>query len=225
MATEHIDAVNKELLELERFFVDFYSADCYALPPTYTPGLLPFLSIDACNSLQGHGHPTTSFVYPEVEDPESGRFLEDLRERYKQLKAVQDQLRIELTRLRIWELIKKQPDLPQTQSGTSSATAMASSPTSTFDCPQSTAEASAKTKGAVKAQTSPSAPTIAEGSMLILTYRIDEVSSVLKAKSYSCGILLVALCLLLLAIPSLLDTDVQKPAKGPARSQYPWPRR
>ncbi|KAF9361535.1 hypothetical protein BGX26_002040 [Mortierella sp. AD094] len=105
METEYLDIVNKEILEIELFFKELYSPLSYSssfrLPATYTPRLLPFLkpsqSERASRSLTD---PADSETGSEAEE----RFVADLRERYKQLKVVQDQLHVELTRLRIWKL-------------------------------------------------------------------------------------------------------------------------
>ncbi|KAF9321786.1 hypothetical protein BG003_011510 [Podila horticola] len=123
MATEYLAKVNLELLEIESFFQELYQSSS-ALPSTYTPGLLPYLRL---NGTPGHGSDrrmsTSSykdqllddFVLEGVTTPVSSTpslslyseseevFTADLRVRYKELKAIQDQLHLELTRHQLWQ--------------------------------------------------------------------------------------------------------------------------
>ncbi|KAF9113017.1 hypothetical protein BGX27_002369 [Mortierella sp. AM989] len=108
MESEYLDIVNKEILEVELFFKELYSSTSTSssiLPATYTPGLLPFLKLHDITFLQCTNCTRTfaAFSSSETNSEAEKHLVEDLRERYKQLKVIQDQLHLELTRLRIWE--------------------------------------------------------------------------------------------------------------------------
>ncbi|KAF8982433.1 hypothetical protein BGZ46_001272 [Entomortierella lignicola] len=114
METEYLDIVNKEILEIELFFKELYnsssSPSSSILPQTYTPRLLPFLRLESISSQTGQDSSSfVSLTSSEADGEAEERFVADLRERYKQLKVVQDQLHIELTRLRIWKLTAQIP--------------------------------------------------------------------------------------------------------------------
>ncbi|KAF9367978.1 hypothetical protein CPB97_005094 [Podila verticillata] len=123
MATEYLEKVSQELREIESFFQELYQSSS-ALPPVYTPGLLPYLRLnDASSHGSGRRMSTSSykdnllddFVLEGVTTPVSSApsmslfseseeaFTADLRVRYKELKAIQDQLHLELTRHQLWK--------------------------------------------------------------------------------------------------------------------------
>ncbi|KAF9172494.1 hypothetical protein BGX21_009452 [Mortierella sp. AD011] len=105
METEYLDIVNKEILEIELFFKELYSpSSCPSsirLSASYTPRLLPLIKP---SQNEGTSHSINGYTVSEADNVAEERFVADLRERYKQLKVVQDQLHVELTRLRIWKL-------------------------------------------------------------------------------------------------------------------------
>ncbi|KAF9897997.1 hypothetical protein BX616_004644 [Lobosporangium transversale] len=145
METEYLDEVNRELRTIERFFQKYYGPALSSLSSVYTPELLPLLHPESV--LAGHQvgsaftHTTQSTSSPISNDSRleneilgEERLVENLRARYMQLKAVQDQLHLELTRLRIWSLTKQtseshQPPFTDTVAATIAAAAPASSPT------------------------------------------------------------------------------------------------
>ncbi|KAG0012096.1 hypothetical protein BGZ82_002730, partial [Podila clonocystis] len=124
MATEYLAKVCQELLEIESFFQELYQSSS-ALPPSYTPGLLPYLRLNGASSLGSDRRMSTAssykdqllddFVLEGVTTPVSSApslslysdsedvFTADLRVRYKELKAIQDQLHLELTRHQLWQ--------------------------------------------------------------------------------------------------------------------------
>ncbi|KFH73244.1 hypothetical protein MVEG_00465 [Podila verticillata NRRL 6337] len=123
MATEYLEKVNQELREIESFFQELYQSSS-ALPQVYTPGLLPYLRLNDASSLGSGRRMSTSsykdnllddFVLEGVTTPVSSApsmslfseseeiFTADLRVRYKELKAIQDQLHLELTRHQLWK--------------------------------------------------------------------------------------------------------------------------
>ncbi|KAG0034127.1 hypothetical protein BGZ81_006153 [Podila clonocystis] len=124
MATEYLAKVNQELLEIESFFQELYQSSS-ALSPSYTPGLLPYLRLTGASSLGSDRRMSTEpshkdqllddFVFEGVTTPVSSMpslslysdsedvFTADLRVRYKELKAIQDQMHLELTRHHLWQ--------------------------------------------------------------------------------------------------------------------------
>ncbi|KAF9301806.1 hypothetical protein BGZ74_006228 [Mortierella antarctica] len=124
MATEYLAKVNQELLEIESFFQELYQSSS-ALPPTYTPGLLPYLRLNGASShgsdrrmstassykdqllddfvLEGVATPVSSAPSISLYSDSEEIFTADLRVRYKELKAIQDQLHLELTRHQLWQ--------------------------------------------------------------------------------------------------------------------------
>ncbi|KAG0005078.1 hypothetical protein BGZ79_006941 [Entomortierella chlamydospora] len=115
METEYLDIVNKEILEIELFFKELYSpSSCPSsirLSASYTPRLLPLIKP---SQNEGTSHSINGYTISETDSVAEERFVADLRERYKQLKVVQDQLHVELTRLRIWKLTTlPQQDAPK----------------------------------------------------------------------------------------------------------------
>lgn len=123
MATEYLEKVNQELREIESFFQELYQSSS-ALPAVYTPGLLPYLRLNGASSHGSGRRMSTSsykdtflddFVLEGVATPVSSApsvslfseseevFTADLRVRYKELKTIQDQLHLELTRHQLWK--------------------------------------------------------------------------------------------------------------------------
>ncbi|KAG0075298.1 hypothetical protein BGZ92_002968 [Podila epicladia] len=124
MATEYLAKVNQELLEIESFFQELYQSSS-TLPPTYTPGLLPYLRLTGTSShgsdrrlstassckdqllddfvLEGVATPVSSAPSMSLYVDSEELFTADLRVRYKELKAIQDQLHLELTRHQLWQ--------------------------------------------------------------------------------------------------------------------------
>ncbi|KAG0282055.1 hypothetical protein BGZ96_000883 [Linnemannia gamsii] len=122
METEYLDIVNKELHDIQQFFAQYYypppTTQHYQhalsvlplLKPTLTP---PSSSLSSTVSTDDHGDDLFDFpsLYhtsppPSTNDSigdavERDQYVADLRDRYKQLKAVQDQMHLELTRSRI----------------------------------------------------------------------------------------------------------------------------
>ncbi|KAF9545915.1 hypothetical protein EC957_010420 [Mortierella hygrophila] len=125
METEYLDIVNKELHDIQQFFAHYY----YPSPPltnpqhaltvlpllkpnttlTSPPSSLPSPSYDT-DTLHGGGDDLFDFpsLYHTSPPPppsscgeEMDRYVADIRDRYKQLKAIQDQMHLELTRSRI----------------------------------------------------------------------------------------------------------------------------
>ncbi|KAG0360113.1 hypothetical protein BGZ54_009696, partial [Gamsiella multidivaricata] len=105
METQYLDSVNKELQDIERFFQELYNSHPSNPPAAYASSLLPLLKFGSCKpSPRSSNAPSTnSFIRSAVDDTDEDYAVADLRARYRQLKAVQDQLHIELTRSRIWE--------------------------------------------------------------------------------------------------------------------------
>ncbi|KAG0059538.1 hypothetical protein BGZ89_000324 [Linnemannia elongata] len=127
METEYLDVVNKELHDIQEFFAHYYYPSpaltnpqpaltvlpllkpntTLASPPSFSP---PSSSHDT-DTL--HGGDDDLFDFPSLYhtspppppssscDEENDQYVADLRDRYKQLKAVQDQMHLELTRSRI----------------------------------------------------------------------------------------------------------------------------
>ncbi|KAF9433664.1 hypothetical protein BGZ76_009157 [Entomortierella beljakovae] len=101
METEYLDAVNKEILGIELFFKQLY--DSTKTPSSccttgFKPEVLPFLKPKLVD------FPHNSHCTHNTVDYFSDESVAALQERYKQLKVVQDQLYLELTRLRIWKI-------------------------------------------------------------------------------------------------------------------------
>ncbi|KAH7042380.1 hypothetical protein BKA57DRAFT_471878 [Linnemannia elongata] len=127
METEYLDVVNKELHDIQEFFAHYY----YPSPPltnpqpalTVLPLLKPNTTLTSPPSFSPpssshdtdtlHGGDDDLFDFPSLYhtspppppssscDEEKDQYVADLRDRYKQLKAVQDQMHLELTRSRI----------------------------------------------------------------------------------------------------------------------------
>ncbi|KAG0062289.1 hypothetical protein BGZ90_003172 [Linnemannia elongata] len=127
METEYLDVVNKELHDIQEFFAHYY----YPSPPltnpqpalTVLPLLKPNTTLTSPPSFPPpssshdtdtlHGGGDDLFDFPSLYhtspppppssscDEEKDQYVTDLRDRYKQLKAVQDQMHLELTRSRI----------------------------------------------------------------------------------------------------------------------------
>ncbi|KAI8604397.1 hypothetical protein EDD21DRAFT_366358 [Dissophora ornata] len=103
MNTEYLDAVDKELFDIEDFFKDIHNPTANSAINIH-PRLLPFLKFGAYSPSADESaatRSTASLASTKVEDMASERFLVDLKERYKHLKLVQDQHRIDLARLQI----------------------------------------------------------------------------------------------------------------------------
>ncbi|KAG0272159.1 hypothetical protein BGZ95_012104, partial [Linnemannia exigua] len=126
--TEYLNLVNKELHDIQQFFAHYYcSLDPSISSPTTTPSILlpaqrtltvlPLLKLpltprtsSSHDTLRENNNNDASFDTSSTfsfssSDPSSyserDQYVSDLRDRYKQLKAVQDQMHLELTRARI----------------------------------------------------------------------------------------------------------------------------
>ncbi|KAI8360645.1 hypothetical protein B0O80DRAFT_423212 [Mortierella sp. GBAus27b] len=97
MMDKPIEAINKELREIERFFESFYTSESGTLPEAYTPGILPFLNLSRgyhASSRSSTSSSTTNSATEGISASDSERYVADLKARYKQLKAAQDQLHL-----------------------------------------------------------------------------------------------------------------------------------
>ncbi|KAF9146073.1 hypothetical protein BG015_011702 [Linnemannia schmuckeri] len=130
METEYLDIVNKELHDIQQFFAHYYypsrpllstlTNQQHALavlpllkPSTVIPPSSPPSSSHGTDTIHDGGDDLFdfSFLYHTYPPPppsscggdgvEKDQYVADLRDRYKQLKAVQDQMHLELTRSRI----------------------------------------------------------------------------------------------------------------------------
>ncbi|KAF9124676.1 hypothetical protein BGX30_000842, partial [Mortierella sp. GBA39] len=124
--TEYLDIVNKELHDIQQFFAHYYYPSPPLTNPQHAPTVLPLLKPNTTptspsssslpsssydtDTLHGGGDDLFDFssLYHTSPPPppsscreEMDQYVADLRDRYKQLKAVQDQMHLELTRSRI----------------------------------------------------------------------------------------------------------------------------
>ncbi|KAK3830269.1 MAG: hypothetical protein JOS17DRAFT_747438 [Linnemannia elongata] len=126
METEYLDIVNKELHDIQLFFAHYYHPSPSHTNPPHAYSVLPLLKPNITptspptSSQPSSSHDTDTFLggdddlfdfsslYHTSPPPPSSsggeewnQYVADLRDRYKQLKAVQDQMHLELTRSRI----------------------------------------------------------------------------------------------------------------------------
>ncbi|KAF8931737.1 hypothetical protein BGZ47_011711 [Haplosporangium gracile] len=130
METEYLGIVNKELHDIQQFFIHYYYPSPLSLstltnqqhalavlpllkPSTFTPPSPPPSFSHDTDTIPNGGDDLFDFssLYHTSPPPppsscggdgvERDQYVADLRDRYKQLKAVQDQMHLELTRARI----------------------------------------------------------------------------------------------------------------------------
>ncbi|KAG0319228.1 hypothetical protein BGZ99_005229 [Dissophora globulifera] len=233
METEYLDAVDKELREIERFFINLYKPAyaSYSTPhASCDPGLLPFLNFGIYKAPCPSSHldcpstannPTATYACANAESDDMAKeiLVSDLRERYRQLKIVQDQLRIELTRLRIWKLTRPQDQQPP------DATLAAGHPY--LNAPQAGAAAAAMaTEAPVETTVIASKPTF------VPTFKTDHASREQSSSSlssygrtlfYSLGTALILWILLCLSV-DIIDEEQPIAHYQAGRTKYAWPR-
>jgi hypothetical protein len=128
METEYLDIVNKELRDIQQFFAQYYYptpiTQQHPYPVQHAPTVLPLLkpiltspptSPPSSSTHNTDDHGDDLFDFPSLyhtssplssfgsvgDAAERDQYVTDLRDRYKQLKAIQDQMHLELTRSRI----------------------------------------------------------------------------------------------------------------------------
>ncbi|KAF9932726.1 bud emergence protein 1 [Modicella reniformis] len=113
MEKEYLESVNGELREIERFFHDLYNPVSPTLPMTCTRRIHPLLKL---HNGDGGSNRFFSRHYSSGLEALGDEFaIADLRARYNHLKAIQDQLHVELSRQGPQSMAKQQEQQGQGQ--------------------------------------------------------------------------------------------------------------
>ncbi|KAG0309452.1 hypothetical protein BGZ98_002337 [Dissophora globulifera] len=252
METEYLDAVDKELHEIERFFINLYkpAEASYSTPhASCDAGLLPFLNFGIykppcpsshrdCPSTANNPTDAYACTNAEADDMAKEILVSDLRERYRQLKIVQDQLRLELTRLRIWKLTRPQDQQPPEatlaaghpypnapQAGATAA-AMAPNETQYRMTRKEAAPSSMATEAPVETTVIASKPTFVQSFETDQASRGQSslsLSSYARTLFYSLGTVLILWVLLCLSV-DIIDEEQPIAHYQAGRTKYAWPR-